>query len=767
MKRYSGIIIGIWLTLLAGSVWGAEAARSMKTPQTMMVGARSHALGITNPAVLNDISSGLINPAIYGSVESMPLMGTVQRVYGAYTYFLLGSSIQIESPIKVETGWFPPVLTLGFNYGNMQLSSIPETTLESFNNETRVRQIGMYSSGYNLYQISAAGNFFDLFGFDILSFGASTKILDQYIKDLHRFSLSFDIGTILSYELGVYGIDMVHVGVSLIDLFASPLKWSNNSESFLPPQIFTGIRADLFNETMYLYAHNSNRGLAFSGELLLQEDIAFQAGTDFSTFSVGVSIHLDSITGFAEENYDMRVDYAYAQHSWPFDNDPSQILSFNILGTSRPKTPQIKSPEKNLLINKSAFDVQGYGPKNTTIRLYNNESLKRTIQSNRFGFWQYRNFPLAEGKNAIYATAYSIDSDLSVKSEKRIITSDTIPPTFEVTIAPEDELLVISAKPTNEEGLNRIDGIVEKTRLTFEKRNESTWISEIPLPEDLKNEGIIPDQMKTLQVFAQDLAGNNTEIINIPFFIEVSFPLNKHVHYAENIRIIGQASDLIKEATVNAQSVNIDPQNNFAMPLTLKPGKNPIVMDIKTNNDQSLSYYLKVLRLVTYPDLTKQIRERREIQFLSTIGILYGDKDGNFYPNRPVTRRYITRLLVKILDYALEPVTFQLFPDVALDDPDAQFIQTAINAGLMFGYPDLTFKPDQPLTLAETAYFLTTAGIIEEQPLDPLLEDEIVTRKELAKFLAYAPEFERKIERLIDWDKGYKIKKKRQRRRRN
>ena len=245
--------------------------------------------------------------------------------------------------------------------------------------------------GFNLYQASAAGNFFDLLGFDIISFGVAGKILDQFIKSESRQSLSFDVGTILSYNLGQFQINMLHIGVSIVDIFASPLKWSNGSESFLPPQIYTGIRADLFDDNAFLYLNNGPKGLAVSTEILLEEKIALQIGSDFSSFSTGVSIQLDNITGFADENYNMRVDYGYAQHEWPHEFDPSQVLSLSILGESRPKTPQIKTPERDLLINTSEYSLQGYGPKNTTIRIYSNDTLKRTIQSNRFGFWKYTN----------------------------------------------------------------------------------------------------------------------------------------------------------------------------------------------------------------------------------------------------------------------------------------------------------------------------------------------------------------------------------------
>ena len=105
----------------------------------------------------------------------------------------------------------------------------------------------------------------------------------------------------------------------------------------------------------------------------------------------------------------------------------------------------------------------------------------------------------------------------------------------------------------------------------------------------------------------------------------------------------------------------------------------------------------------------------------------------------------------------LAEVTTNLFADVAFDHPFSKYIQSGVNEGLIFAFPDGTFKPDQELTLTEVIYLMSNAGIIDYEEVED--SDRLITRAELAEFLAYTPKFERKIEKLIDWEKGYDTSK--------
>ena len=134
-----------------------------------------------------------------------------------------------------------------------------------------------------------------------------------------------------------------------------------------------------------------------------------------------------------------------------------------------------------------------------------------------------------------------------------------------------------------------------------------------------------------------------------------------------------------------------------------------------------------------------------------------GDDDGNFYPKRNVTRQYIAKLMVLALEEPIVEVTYDLFDDVSQDHPFASYIQTGLNTGFIFAFPDGTFKPEQEMTLTEVVDLLSSAGIIDYIEVEEA--DQLVTRAQLAEFLAYTPKLEKKIEKLINWDIGYDVPK--------
>ena len=101
----------------------------------------------------------------------------------------------------------------------------------------------------------------------------------------------------------------------------------------------------------------------------------------------------------------------------------------------------------------------------------------------------------------------------------------------------------------------------------------------------------------------------------------------------------------------------------------------------------------------------------------------------------------------------ISDVNNRIFPDVPQTHPFAKYIKAAVEAGLSFGNADGSFKPDQALTLTECIGILNNANIIELEEVEET--NEPVKRHELAEFLAYTPKFELKIERLINWERGY------------
>ncbi len=101
----------------------------------------------------------------------------------------------------------------------------------------------------------------------------------------------------------------------------------------------------------------------------------------------------------------------------------------------------------------------------------------------------------------------------------------------------------------------------------------------------------------------------------------------------------------------------------------------------------------------TFTDVTSNYWANDFIQALSNRGIIKGFKDGSFRPNDLVTRAQFASM-VSSFDTAnvRNAVTF---PDVPTSFWASPAIRTAYEKGFMSGYPDTTFKPNQPIPRAQ------------------------------------------------------------------
>lgn len=89
---------------------------------------------------------------------------------------------------------------------------------------------------------------------------------------------------------------------------------------------------------------------------------------------------------------------------------------------------------------------------------------------------------------------------------------------------------------------------------------------------------------------------------------------------------------------------------------------------------------------------------------LKALGILDGYPDGTFRPNETINRAEFAKIAVALLgfgDIAEQTRGATAFSDVTADHWASGYINIATNQGLFTGYPDGTFKPNNPVTQAE------------------------------------------------------------------
>lgn len=82
---------------------------------------------------------------------------------------------------------------------------------------------------------------------------------------------------------------------------------------------------------------------------------------------------------------------------------------------------------------------------------------------------------------------------------------------------------------------------------------------------------------------------------------------------------------------------------------------------------------------------------------------IFGYPDGTFKPQRDVTRREVAALLSRAFRLPTADAGQAGYSDVTQSDWGAQSIADVTKAGYMSGYPDGTFRPNQPITRAELA----------------------------------------------------------------
>jgi hypothetical protein len=95
-------------------------------------------------------------------------------------------------------------------------------------------------------------------------------------------------------------------------------------------------------------------------------------------------------------------------------------------------------------------------------------------------------------------------------------------------------------------------------------------------------------------------------------------------------------------------------------------------------------------------------------------GVLTGYQDGTFRPNSNVTRAQLTKLLVLARGWtALDPPSAR-FSDVGPTNWAYQFVETAVDTGVVSGYADGTFRPGAPASRAQVAKILTAGLLVGE-----------------------------------------------------
>ena len=127
-----------------------------------------------------------------------------------------------------------------------------------------------------------------------------------------------------------------------------------------------------------------------------------------------------------------------------------------------------------------------------------------------------------------------------------------------------------------------------------------------------------------------------------------------------------------------------------------------------------------------FPDVQPGSKFYNELMSLTALKVVSGYADGTFRPEQSMTRGLAVKMLAKAFDLPLETTTgsLQHFSDVPSDSPYFAYVEAAYKKGLVNGYKDGTFKPEQAITRgALVKMVVAAAGWEPVKPKKPNFTD--------------------------------------------
>lgn len=122
-----------------------------------------------------------------------------------------------------------------------------------------------------------------------------------------------------------------------------------------------------------------------------------------------------------------------------------------------------------------------------------------------------------------------------------------------------------------------------------------------------------------------------------------------------------------------------------------------------------------------FTDVNKGDWFNTPVSTLSAMGIIGGYEDGSFQPNAPITRAEFAAIAVRFFEEKSVDYDMGSFIDIQGDEWYADAIQAAKEYGIIGGYPDGSFQPNDVITRAEACSIVnrTLKRIPEKEHLLP------------------------------------------------
>ena len=125
------------------------------------------------------------------------------------------------------------------------------------------------------------------------------------------------------------------------------------------------------------------------------------------------------------------------------------------------------------------------------------------------------------------------------------------------------------------------------------------------------------------------------------------------------------------------------------------------VVETKAGSYESVNASPTTTSDSSFTDISSDFWAYPAIQSLVQAGVIQGYPDGSFRPDKSVSRAEFATMVVVSLNLSFVLVEYPTFPDVPGNHWALTYVETAVANHLVKGYPDGNFQPEGEITLAE------------------------------------------------------------------
>ncbi|NQU17765.1 MAG: PorV/PorQ family protein [Candidatus Saganbacteria bacterium] len=268
-------------------------------------------------------------------------------------------------------------------------------------------------------------------------------------------------------------------------------------------------------------------------------------------------------------------------------------------------------------------------------------------------------------------------------------------------------------------------------------------------------------------------------------------PVDKSKVYTDSVKVAGTLKGKLDGINVKVNGVNATLSSKGAFVASVpidKLGKKLIHVEAVDNKGRKITADRRVLRLVSFKDVTGGYWAKNPIENTGTVGLIQGYPDGSFRPDRSLSRSELAAILVRAKEYKLPGRPVKVFKDVPANHWAAGYVEIAKRTGLIKGYPDGRFRPNNRISNSEAVTVMArfdgmskkfgktafsdvskkhwSAGYVNAAQEAGMLSyvsgtefnpDKSVTRAQSVQMLAKTSMATKLVDQLLSWDKGFQF----------